>query len=98
MLHIVLTLLQANPANVVAALIAPAGRARSTWACRTSSWSTTRQLAVLLNYGAAALAWLLITQSWCASPSANRRNGSATRTVQWSYRPGYPEGPVQTTQ
>lgn len=59
-LHIVLTLLQANPANVVAALIA---RLAGTFDLGLSNLFLVDdpQLAVLLNYGAAALAWLLIT-------------------------------------
>ena len=59
-LHIVLTLLQANPANVVAALIA---RLAGTFDLGLSNLFLVddAQLAVLLNYGAAALAWLLIT-------------------------------------
>ena len=60
MLHIVLTLLQANPANVVAALIA---RLAATFDLGLSNLFLVPDpmLAVLLNYGAAALAWLLIT-------------------------------------
>ena len=59
-LHIVLTLLQANPANVVAALVA---RLAGTFDLGLSNLFLVddAQLAVLLNYGAAALAWLLIT-------------------------------------
>jgi hypothetical protein len=59
-LHIVLTLLQANPANVVAALVA---RLAGTFDLGLSNLFLVDdpQLAVLLNYGAAALAWLLIT-------------------------------------
>ena len=59
-LHIVLTLLQANPANVVAALIA---RLAGTFDLGLSNLFLVDdpQLAVLLNYGAAALTWLLIT-------------------------------------
>lgn len=59
-LHIVLTLLQANPANVVAALIA---RLAGTFDLGLSNLFLVDDptLAVLLNYGAAALAWLLIT-------------------------------------
>jgi len=59
-LHIVLTLLQANPANVVAALIA---RLAGTFDLGLSNLFLVDdpQLAVLLNYGAAALAWMLIT-------------------------------------
>ena len=60
LLHIVLTLLQANPANVVAALIA---RLAATFDLGLSNLFLPGDpmLAVLLNYGAAALAWLLIT-------------------------------------
>jgi hypothetical protein len=59
-LHIVLTLLQANPANVVAELIA---RLAGTFDLGLSNLFLVDDptLAVLLNYGAAALAWLLIT-------------------------------------
>jgi len=59
-LHIVLTLLQANPAIVVAALI---GRLAGTFDLGLSNLFLVDDptLAVLLNYGAAALAWLLIT-------------------------------------
>ena len=59
-LHIVLTLLQANPANVVAALIA---RLAGTFDLGLSNLFLVDDptLAVLLNYGAAALDWLLIT-------------------------------------
>lgn len=59
-LHILLTLLQANPANVVAALVA---RLAATFDLGLSNLFLVDdpQLAVLLNYGAAALAWLLIT-------------------------------------
>ena len=59
LLHIVLTLLQANPANVVAALVA---RLAETFDLGLSNLFLVDDpmLAVLLNYGAAALAWLLI--------------------------------------
>ena len=59
-LHIVLTMLQANPANVVAALIS---RLAGTFDLGLSNLFLVADpmLAVLLNYGAAALAWLLIT-------------------------------------
>ena len=59
-LHIVLTLLQANPANVVAALVR---RLADTFDLGLSNLFLVDDpmLAVLLNYGAAALAWLLIT-------------------------------------
>jgi hypothetical protein len=59
-LHIVLTLLQANPANVVAAMIR---RLADTFDLGLSNLFLVADpmLAVLLNYGAAALAWLLIT-------------------------------------
>ena len=59
-LHIVLTLLQANPANVVAALVR---RLADTFDLGLSNLFLVGDpmLAVLLNYGAAALAWLLIT-------------------------------------
>ena len=59
-LHIVLTLLQANPANVVASLVR---RLASTFDLGLSNLFLVddAMLAVLLNYGAAALAWLLIT-------------------------------------
>jgi hypothetical protein len=59
-LHIVLTLLQANPANVVAALIARLA-GRLDLGLSTLLLVDDPTLAVLLNYGAAALAWLLIT-------------------------------------
>ena len=60
LLHIVLTLLQANPANVVASLIR---RLAGTFDLGLSNLFLVADpmLAVLLNYGAAALAWLLIT-------------------------------------
>ena len=60
MLHIVLTLLQANPANVVASLVR---RLAGTFDLGLSNLFLVGDpmLAVLLNYGAAALAWLLIT-------------------------------------
>ena len=59
-LHIVLTLLQANPANVVAALIS---RLAATFDLGLSNLFLVddAMLAVVLNYGAAVLAWLLIT-------------------------------------
>ena len=59
-LHIVLTLLQANPANVVATLVR---RLAATFDLGLSNLFLVGDpmLAVLLNYGAAALAWLLIT-------------------------------------
>ena len=60
LLHIVLTLLQANPANVVASLVR---RLAETFDLGLSNLFLPGDpmLAVLLNYGAAALAWLLIT-------------------------------------
>ncbi|MBL8926819.1 MAG: hypothetical protein JNM77_11350 [Pseudonocardia sp.] len=60
MLHIVLTLLQANPANAVAALIA---RLAAMFDLGLSNLFLVPDpmYAVLLNYGAAVLAWLLIT-------------------------------------
>ena len=60
LLHIMLTLLQANPENVVAALVA---RLAATFDLGLSNLFLVPDpmLAVLLNYGAAALAWLLIT-------------------------------------
>jgi hypothetical protein len=60
LLHIVLTLLQANPANVVAALV---GRLAATFDLGLSNLFLVddAMLAVLLNYGAAVLAWLVIT-------------------------------------
>jgi hypothetical protein len=60
LLHIVLTLLQANPANAVAALIS---RLAATFDLGLSNLFLVddKMLAVLLNYGAAVLAWLLIT-------------------------------------
>lgn len=60
LLHIVLTLLQANPANAVASLVA---RLAATFDLGLSNLFLVGDpmLAVLLNYGAAALAWLLIT-------------------------------------
>jgi hypothetical protein len=60
LLHIVLTLLQANPANVVAKLIT---RLAGTFDLGLSNLFLVddAMLAVLLNYGAAVLAWLLIT-------------------------------------
>jgi hypothetical protein len=60
LLHIVLTLLQANPANVVASLVR---RLAGTFDLGLSNLFLVGDpmLAVLLNYGAAALAWLLIT-------------------------------------
>ena len=59
-LHIVLTLLQANPANAVAALVA---RLAATFDLGLSNLFLVGDpmLSVLLNYGAAVLAWLLIT-------------------------------------
>jgi len=59
-LHILLTLLQANPANVVAAMIR---RLADTFDLGLSNLFLVADpmLAVLLNFGAAALAWLLIT-------------------------------------
>jgi hypothetical protein len=59
-LHIVLTLLQANPANVVAALVR---RLAGTFDLGLANLFLVPDpaLAVLVNYGAAALAWLLIT-------------------------------------
>ena len=60
LLHIVLTLLQANPANAVASLVR---RLAGTFDLGLSNLFLVDDpmLAVLLNYGAAALAWLLIT-------------------------------------
>ena len=60
MLHIVLTLLQANPANAVAALIA---RLAETFDLGLSNLFLVARPDArrALNYGAAALAWLLIT-------------------------------------
>jgi hypothetical protein len=60
LLHIVLTLLQANPANVVASLVR---RLAGMFDLGLSNLFLVGDpmLAVLLNYGAAALAWLLIT-------------------------------------
>ncbi len=60
LLHIVLTLLQANPANAVAALVR---RLAATFDLGLSNLflPDDPMLAVLLNYGAAALVWLLIT-------------------------------------
>jgi hypothetical protein len=93
MLHIVLTLLQANPANVVAALIA---RLAATFDLGLSNLFLVPDpmLAVLLNYGAAALAWLLITAVVVrlavenrvkrASPVRSDLNGRVT------FRPGSP--------
>ena len=59
LLHILLTLLQANPANVVASLVA---RLAATFDLGLSNLFLVDDpmLGVLLNYGAAALAWLLI--------------------------------------
>ena len=59
-LHIALTLLQANPANAFAALI---GRLAGIFDLGLSNLFLVddAMLAVVLNYGAAALAWLLIT-------------------------------------
>ena len=60
LLHIVLTLLQANPANAVAALVR---RLAGTFDLGLSNLFLVDDpmLSVLLNYGTAALAWLLIT-------------------------------------
>jgi hypothetical protein len=60
LLHVVLTLLQANPDNVVAAQIR---RLANTFDLGMSNLFLVDdpQVAVLLNYGSAALAWLLIT-------------------------------------
>ena len=60
LLHIVLTLLQANPANAVASLVR---RLAGTFDLGLSNLFLVGDpmLSVLLNYGAAALAWLLIT-------------------------------------
>lgn len=60
LLHIVLTLLQANPANTVAKLVA---RLAATFDLGMSNLFLIGDplLNVSLNYGAAALAWLLIT-------------------------------------
>jgi hypothetical protein len=59
-LYIALTLLQANPANVAAALIA---RLAATFDLGLSNLFLVADpmLSVVLNYGAAALVWLLIT-------------------------------------
>jgi hypothetical protein len=59
-LHVALTLLQANPANAAAALIA---RLADTLDLGLSNLFLVAdpKLAVLLNYGAAALVWVLIT-------------------------------------
>ncbi len=58
-LHILLTLLQANPENVVAALIA---RLAETFDLGMSNLFLVADpmLSALLNYGAAALTWLLV--------------------------------------
>ena len=60
LLHIVLTLLQANPANALAALVR---RLAATFDLGLSNLFLVPDpmLSVLLNYGAAVLAWLLIT-------------------------------------
>ena len=60
LLHIVLTLLQANPANAVAKLVS---RLAATFDLGLSNLFLVddAMLAVLLNYGAAVLAWVLIT-------------------------------------
>ena len=60
LLHIVLTLLQANPANAVASLVR---RLAGTFDLGLSNLFLVGDpmLSVLLNYGTAALAWLLIT-------------------------------------
>ncbi len=60
LLHIALTLLQANPENVVAAQIR---RLADTFDLGMSTLFLVDdpQVGVLLNYGSAALAWLLIT-------------------------------------
>ena len=60
LLHIVLTLLQANPANAVASLVR---RLAGTFDLGLSNLFLVDDpmLSVLLNYGTAALAWLLIT-------------------------------------
>jgi small-conductance mechanosensitive channel len=59
-LHIVLTLLQANPANALAVLVA---RLAATFDLGLSNLFLVDDpmLSVLLNYGVAALVWLLIT-------------------------------------
>ena len=59
-LHIALTLLKANPENVAAALIA---RLAATFDLGLSNLFLVAEpmLSVVLNYGAAALVWLLIT-------------------------------------
>lgn len=59
-LHIALTLLQANPANAAAALIS---RLAGTLDLGLSNLFLVADpmLGVLVNYGAAALVWLLIT-------------------------------------
>ena len=59
LLHIVLTLLQANPANAVASLVR---RLAGTFDLGLSNLFLVGDpmLSVLLNYGTAALAWLLI--------------------------------------
>jgi hypothetical protein len=58
-LHILLTLLQANPENVVAALVA---RLAETFDLGMSNLFLVADpmLSALLNYGAAALTWLLV--------------------------------------
>jgi cation transporter-like permease len=60
LLHIVLTLLQANPANTVAVLVS---RLASIFDLGMSNLFLIADpmLNVALNYGAAALTWLLIT-------------------------------------
>jgi hypothetical protein len=59
-LHIALTFLQANPANTAAALIA---RLATTFDLGLSNLFLVADpmISVLLNYGAAALVWMLIT-------------------------------------
>ncbi len=60
LLHILLTLLQANPANVVASLVA---RLAATFDLGLSNLFLVADpmVSVVVNYGAAVLAWLLIT-------------------------------------
>ena len=60
LLHIVLTLLQANPANALTSLVA---RLAGMFDLGLSNLFLVADpmLSVLVNYGAAVLAWLLIT-------------------------------------
>ena len=84
-LHIVLTLLQANPANVVAALIA---RLAGTFDLGLSNLFLVDDpmLAVLLNYGAAAVA------SSGVGPPAPIDSFAALEVLLegWEYLPGWP--------